>query len=100
MTLAPQIERAGFELERRFGIPENGAAEVMDPRDIREAVTLWVLHHQYLALSRDVAGACQDVFGAKAVAFKAELDDLLARLVARRRDGGVPATRFSTRLSR
>lgn len=101
VTLAPQIARAGSEFDRRFGLSAGGAAGLMDPRDVREAVVLSVLHGQYLAMSREAGGASQDPFATKALAFKAELDDLLARLVARTTRGdAAPASLFCTRLTR
>ena len=100
VTLAPQIERIGSELERRFGIVCGGVSGAIDPRSVREVIVLGVLHDQYVALSREVGGDRPDAFGAKAAAIKAKLDDLISGLVVRRGDGCVPASRFSTRLTR
>ena len=100
VTLAPQLEHASFEFDRRYGIANEGVSATFDPRDVRDVIVLSVLHGQYLAMSREGAGAAGDPFAAKASAMKAELDDLLARLVVRKGRGGDPSSRFTLRLSR
>ena len=108
-TLGPQIERASYDLNRRFGIDDlvagRRAADLYDPREIREATVLSVLYRQYVAMSRET-GEQQDAFAAKAALLKAELDDLLDRLVVRWGPAGAPigsedtTTRFGARLVR
>jgi hypothetical protein len=118
MTLGPQIEAASYDLNRRYGIDDLVAgrrpADLYDPREVQQATVLTVLYRQYLDMSRE-AGDQGDTFAAKARAVKAELDDLLARVVVRwgppGNSPGAPApfpcwgtnpatSRFSTRLSR
>lgn len=106
-SLVPQIARAGEDLNRRYGIDDllagRRSGDLADPKEIRDAVVLTVLHRQYLDMSRE-AGSGPDIFAAKAGPIKAELDDLLARVVVRWNSlGGLaePSTsRFSTRLAR
>ena len=81
------------------------SADLYDPREVKQATVLTVLHRQYLDMSRE-AGNPQDAFAAKAQLMKAELDELLDRAVvhwAPALDTG-PAergtSRFDTRLSR
>jgi hypothetical protein len=108
-TLSPQIARASFDLDRRFGIsdlmPGHRSSDLVDPRELREAAVLTVLHRQYLAMSRDAGGTNQDVLAAKAEAVKAELDEQIGRLAVHWRTisgvvGDDPSTRFSSRISR
>ena len=109
VTLAPQIEAASYDLNRRYGIddqvPGRRAIDLYDPREIREAAILSVLHRQYVAMSRET-GDQGDTFGAKAALVKAELDDLLDRVVVRWGPQSAPAAaegstnRFGTRLVR
>ncbi len=104
-TLGPQIERASYELDRRYGIDDlvagHRAADLYDAREVREVVVLTVLQRQYLAMSRDVSSS-QDTLAAKAGLLQAELDELLARVVVHWTVGGTPAatTRFQTRIAR
>lgn len=102
VTLGPQIERASDDLNRRYGIDEGMTGhcptDLADTRALREATVLSVLHRRYLEMSRE-AGGQPDVFATKGQLVKAELDDLLARVVVHW--GAALATdRFSTRLSR
>ncbi len=109
-TLAPQIALATDDLNRRFGIMAGPSsvrtvAELADPRELRDAAVLTVLHRQYLDMSREV-GETKDTFAAKAQVVRAELDDLLARLTLHWNRSTLdadlvpPSTRFSTRMSR
>lgn len=107
-TLGPQIERACYELDRRYGIDNHVAghhgSDLYDPREVRELVVLTVLQRQYLAMSRDT-GSPSDALAAKASVLQAELDELLARVVvhwsAGEAAGGPAATaRFQTRIAR
>jgi hypothetical protein len=109
-TLGPQIALASADIDRRFGIsnglyPGRSASELADPTEVRDAVVLTVMYWQYLDASREVGGPA-DTFAAKALAIKAELDDLLARLAIHwnragaNDDIGPDTTRFSTRMSR
>ncbi len=100
LTLDPQIERACVEFDRRFGLSADGSDSLLDPRDVREAIVLSVLHGQYLAMSRNLGGENGDTFASKALAMKVELDELLARLVVQTRSGDGSSSRFSTRLTR
>jgi len=107
LSLAPQVGRAGEDLNRRYGIDDllagRRTTDLADPKEIRDAVVLTVLHRQYLDMSRE-SGANPDIFAAKAGPIKAELDDLLARVVVRWNPAGglaEPSTsRFTTRLTR
>lgn len=108
-TLGPQIARASYDLNRRFGIDDFIAgrrpADLFDPREVCEATVLTVLYRQYLELSRGTPERA-DAFAAKAQAYRGELDDLLARLVVHWAPApGVAnpvqsTTRLSARLSR
>ncbi len=111
-TLGPQIGRASEDIDRRFGVDDHivgrRAVDLLDPRQLREAVVLTVLSRQYLDQARSFSGpadAPDDWYSAKARSAKAELDDLLDRLALHWNSTGVAArtastTRFSTRLSR
>lgn len=108
-TLGPQIERASYDLNRRYGIDTLVAGrrpgDLYDPREIREATVLTVLYRQYLAMSRE-AGEKADTFAAKAAMIKEELDDLLSRIVVHWGPPGAPivaedsTSRFGARLVR
>jgi hypothetical protein len=108
-TLGPQIERASYDLNRRYGIDDLIAgrqpSSLYDPLEVNEVTVLTVLQWQYLAMSRE-AGEHRDTFAAKAQLVRDELDELLARVVVHWNPAG-PAgtmdsltTRFSTRLTR
>jgi len=107
-TLGPQIARASYDLNRRFGIDDlitgRRPSDLFDPREVREAVVLLVLSRQYLELSR-AAEERSDSFVAKSQWYKQEFDDLLARTVVHWAvSPGVltpqSITRMSARLSR
>jgi len=111
-TLAPQIDRASYDLNHRFGIDEavtgRRSADLRDPRSLTDATVLTVLSRRYFDQARRFAGNAdgpEDWYGVKARATKIELDDLLDRLVLRWNSltdpsRSSPTTRFSTRLSR
>jgi hypothetical protein len=107
-TLAPQIARASYDLDRRYGIDDlidgRRPGDLYDPREVREAVVLTVLMKQYRDMSREGGSpARDDAFAAKARLVKQELDELLARVVVHwgaAPMGGPAATRFSSRLAR
>lgn len=108
-TLGPQIVRASYELNRRYGINDliagHRPSDLFDPLEVREAVVLTVLYRQYLEVSRGAREGV-DTLAAKSQAYKQELDDLLARTVVHWAvSPGVPASsqmssRLSTRISR
>ena len=108
-TLGPQIARAGYDLDRRYGINDlivgRRSCDLFDPREVRDAVVLTVLYRQYMEMSRGGEDHA-DPFSAKAQTYKQELDDLLARVVVHWRPSlGAPAaaestTRLSARMSR
>ena len=102
-TLAPQIARAGFDINHRFGIDYRIAgrrpSDLFDPHELRDTAVLTVLYRQYIELSRG-SQERSDSFAAKALAYKQELDDLLARLVVHFATAfGAAATQSTTRLS-
>lgn len=108
-TFGPQIARASYDLNRRYGIDDliagHRATDLFDPQEVCEATVLTVLYRQYLDLCRGPEGR-GDSFAAKAQLYKQELDDLLARTVIHwlpvTADGcheGV-SSRFGTRMSR
>ena len=111
-TLSPQIDRASYDLNLRFGIDEmiagRRSSDLWDCRELVDATVLTVLTRQYLDRSRRFSGNSDepaDWYGVKARVTKAELDDLLDRLVLRWNSSTdlaqtAPTTRFSTRLSR
>lgn len=107
-TLGPQIARAGYDLNRRYGIDDLIAGrrpcDLFDPQEVREATVLTVLYRQYLEMSRGPQESA-DTFASKSQMYKQELDDLLSRTVVRwGASRVVPAvqstSRFSTRISR
>ena len=107
-TLGPQIARACYDLNRRFGIDDLIAGrrpcDLFDPREVREAVVLTVLYRQYLEVSRG-AEERADTFVAKSQWYRQELDDLLARTTIHWSTSPGAATpqtttRLSTKLSR
>ena len=103
-TLGPQIERASYDLNRRYGVDDlvagRRAADLHDRREVCEATVLTVLSRQYLAMSRET-GDQGDPFAAKAQLAKAELDELLDRVVVRwGADAAPSSSRFSTRITR
>jgi hypothetical protein len=111
-TLGPQIQLASYDIDRRFGIDDAIAGrrslDLLDPRQLREAVVLTVLYKQYLDQGRQFAGsssAPDDLYSAKSRIAKAELDEVLDRLTLRWNEADVASrsietTRFSTRISR
>ena len=111
-TLDPQIARASNDLNLRFGIDEamggRSSCDLRNPRALVDATVLTVLARRYLDQARRFTGNSdepEDWYGVKARAMKAELDDLLDRLVLRWNSlsdasQSAPSTRFSTRLSR
>lgn len=108
-TLGPQIERASYDLNRRYGIDDlvagRRASDLYDPREVCEAAVLTVLARQYLAMSRET-GDQRDPFAAKAGLAREELDDLLDRVVVHWGSPTVPGSsspstsRFGTRITR
>ncbi len=110
-TLGPQIERASRDVDRRFGIDDRSFGhrpdDLLDPRQLREAVVLTVLYQQYLDRSLQFVGPTgtpDDVYAAKSRIARADLDDALDRLTLRWKEVGIDSsastTRFSTRISR
>ncbi len=109
LTLGPQIARASYDLNRRYGIDDliagRRSCDLFDPLEVREATVLTVLYRQYLEMSRGPQEKA-DTFAAKSSLYKQELDDLLARTVVHwAASRVVPAaaqstSRFSTRISR
>jgi hypothetical protein len=108
-TLAPQIQSASVEVNNRVGasslVPGRTPADLLDPLELRDATVLTTLQRQYRDMSREANGANLDALAAKAVAIKAELDDLLARTTIHWRTGTGPAAEapsmpFSARISR
>jgi hypothetical protein len=107
-TLGPQIDRASYDLNRRFGIDDlltgRRSSDLFDPREVREAAVLTVLYRQYLESSRG-AEERVDSFALKSQRYQQELTDLLDRTVVHWTSncGLTPpesTTRLSTRLSR
>lgn len=102
-TLAPQIARAGDELDRLIGLdgrdPSARATDRLDPVDVRTIVVLAVLHRRHL----DLSGAERnggDADAEKARMFKSELEEILARVAIRRGGVGPSTARFQTRIAR
>jgi hypothetical protein len=108
-TLGPQIELASYDLNCRYGIDDfifgRRSSDLYDPKEVRDATVLTVLHRQYLDMSKSSEGQL-DMFATKARAVKDELDELLARVVVHWKPSNPigettsPTTRFSTRISR
>jgi len=108
-TLAPQIAAESREVGGRLGVsrtePGRSPSDLLDPRDLCDAVVLSVLYRQYRDMSREVGGSNPDVLAAKALAAKVELDERIARAATSWRSApagagdAIPA-RFSARISR
>ncbi len=108
-TLAPQIAGASYDLDRRFGINDliagRRTSDLFDMNEVKDATVLTVLSRLYLDMSRENGGKL-DTFAAKAQAARAELDDLLARVVLHWNPavpGAAqpgPSSRFSARITR
>lgn len=107
-TLGPQIARASYDLNRRYGIDDliagRRACDLFDAQEVREATVLSVLCRQYLEMSRGPQESAE-TFASKSRAYKQELDDLLARSVLHWAGpaGAAPSQatgRFSTRIGR
>jgi hypothetical protein len=105
-TLAPQIEWASYELNRRYGVDDvvlgRRAVDQYDPRELRLACTFLVLYRQYEAMARE---SKDDTFARKSDHYKEELDDLLGRVAVRwlpsyTQGTDDVATRFGMRLVR
>ena len=109
LTLGPQIARASYDLNRRYGIDDLIAGrrpcQLFDPREVRDATVLTVIYQQYLEMSRGPQESA-DTFASKSKLYKQELDDLLARLVVHWAVSpgdtmtSQATSRFSTRISR
>ncbi len=102
-SFGPQISLASFDLNKRYGIDDLVAGrrtrDLYDPREVRDAVVLSVLHSRYLDQSRE-AGVETDIFAQKAKLTAVELENLLARAVLHWLPTGSSTTRFSTRITR
>jgi hypothetical protein len=108
-TLGPQIARASYDLNRRYGIDDliagRRSCDLFDPQEVREATVLTVLYRQYIEMSRG-SGEHPDILAEKAKLYRQELDDLLDRTVVHWAvspglpTASEPTTRFSTRISR
>ncbi len=108
-TLGPQIARASYDLNRRYGIDDLIAGrrrcDLFDAHEVREATVLTVLYRQYLEMSRGPQESAE-MFASKSRAYKQELDDLLSRTVVHWAGpaGGAGLSqatgRFSTRIGR
>lgn len=101
-TLAPQIEEASFDLNRRFGIDplvsSRSPAALFDRRELRAACVLTVLAQRYSAETRGGEGD----FPLKLQRINQDLSDVLARLEVRWNSatGSGASSMFSTRISR
>jgi len=102
-TLAPQIEEASFDLNRRFNIDPDVAgrtpADLHDLRELRQACVLGVLARRYAAETRSDHGD----FALKLRQVQGELSEVLARLELRWGAGGSDGrstSLFSTRIVR
>lgn len=82
-TLAPQIEQASDEINRRYGIDPasslRGPSEIYDLRELREACMLVVLVRKYTGDVRTKDGA----FALKIKELTKERDDSFSRLLLR-----------------
>lgn len=104
-TLQPQIERASYDLNRRYTIDDlvcgRRSTDLYDPREVTDACVLEVLWTQYTAMSRN-AGEHSDHFARQAGNRKAELEALLGRVVIHWAPQSIirDSSSFSARLSR
>lgn len=102
-TFDPQIEECSFWLNRTLGIDPSSDArrptDLTDLRDLRDACCYRVIWLAYAAMSRQQ----NDDFDWKARRFKAEFDEILARLAVRwgtDGDGEMPTRPYFARLTR
>jgi hypothetical protein len=101
-TFGPQLEVAAYELDRRYGVdasqPGRRRADLADPRELREATVLGVLHRRYL----DIGSGLDGTLSMKASLLRAELDRALARVALgwRSQADPVATTHFGTRIDR
>lgn len=102
-TLAPQIEQASDEINRRFGVDPAQAKRspdwIYDRRELEEATMLTVLLRQYTVDARTSDGD----FPLKIREIKQALDGALARLQVKwgpRGDSQAPSSVFGMRLIR
>lgn len=102
-TLAPQIEQASDELNRRFGIDPAKASRdpswIYDRRELEEATMLTVLLRQYTVDARTSTGD----FPLKIKEIKQALDGALSRLQVKwgpRGDAAPPTSVFGMRVIR
>lgn len=101
-TLAPQIEEASFDLNRRFGVDPRIAGRspdaLLDRRDLRAACVLTVLAQRYSAEARSAEGD----FPLKLRRINQDLSEVLARLEVRWKlaTGSNGSSVFSTRIVR
>lgn len=102
-TLAPQIEQASDEINRRFGIDPAVASRspewAYDLRELEEATMLTVLHRQYMIDARTSDGD----FPLKVKEIGKTLDAALARLQLKwgpRGDSQAPSSVFGMRMVR
>ncbi len=101
-TLAPQIEEASFDLNRRFGIDPRVSGRspdaLHDRRDLRAACVLTVLAQRYAAETRGSEGD----FPLKLRRINQDLSEVLARLAVRWNSpsGSPDSSMFSTRIVR
>lgn len=114
-TLRPQALRATQDLEARYGIDDRVSgrrfADLYDPAALRDACVLTVLWKLCQAEATSGSPTAKEgasaAWFAKAAGYRAELDDVLARLVVRFNDVNTlygaraqSATRFGTRITR
>jgi hypothetical protein len=87
-TLRPQIKQVSNRIRQEINWA--GDADLVTAEDLTELAVLWVLADRYLDKWRSVASAGQqqgDIWGQKAKQRVAERDDLLRKLISRRRSG-------------
>jgi hypothetical protein len=83
LTLQPQIARATYDLNQRYGINDliqgRRSSDLYDPQEVLDATVLLVLWRAYEEMARN-AGEKNDHFSAQAQRYRQDYLDLLGRV--------------------
>jgi hypothetical protein len=105
LTLQPQILRATFDLNQRYGIDDligtRRSCDLYDPQELLDATVLLVLWRAYEEMARS-AGERADHFAAQAKHYRQDYLDLLGRVEVHWRANAVlkESSIFDTRIVR
>jgi len=105
LTLQPQILRATFDLNQRYGIDDliggRRSSDLYDPQEVLDATVLLVLWRTYEEMARN-AGERTDHFAAQAKHYRQDYLDLLGRVEVHWKSSAVlkESSIFDTRIVR